>query len=206
MQFVESEMPKPDDPHKKDGDPLAEKIGAEIAGARKDRGLSVSELHRQTSISRTVLQGYEAGRYKPGAREICLLAQALDCSPNRLLFGHDDFRKRTNLDELFGNAPKATNATKIGIMAQMLKQEEQAIVLGLLTLMIEERVGGRDNLSQVLSVADQVMTSLHADETAAESRLRAFVGEDAMKQIGERMSEKIDQTAQAATVKKPKRD
>lgn len=201
MPFVDAQMPAPDATDKQDNDPLALKIGMEIASARKDKGLSVSELHRQTGISRTVIQGYEAGRYRPGAREICLIAEALDCSPNRMLFGHDDFKKRTNLDELFGNEAKAISAAKIGIASQMLTNEEQRTVLSLLALMVEGRVGGRDELSKILAVADQVQTHLENEGDAAEGRLQALVGENFIQGLENGTSPAPEKVAK----KKPKR-
>jgi hypothetical protein len=40
-------------------------------------------------INRTTIRGYEVGMYKPGARELRLLSEALDVSPSVLLLGFD---------------------------------------------------------------------------------------------------------------------
>src|SRR5689334_17943064 len=65
-------------------------IAAEIKRARTRAGKSHSELHRETGISRTVLIGYESGRTRPGAREIRLICDALNTTPNRLLYGMEE--------------------------------------------------------------------------------------------------------------------
>lgn len=52
--------------------------------------MTVKQLHEQTGISRAVLFGYEAGRTRPGARELRLLCEALKVTPNRLLFGSEE--------------------------------------------------------------------------------------------------------------------
>jgi transcriptional regulator with XRE-family HTH domain len=175
--MTDAEEPTPE------GDDLAAQIGREIGRARVARNLSVSELHRRTGISRTVLQGYEAGRYKPGARELRLLAETLDCSPNRLLFGDEEFRKRTHLDGLLGNADKVATGAKIGILFSHLTIEEQRAVLALVGLMVEARIGGREKLAEVLGVAEQMLRSLEADPDGAEARLQAFVPPELMQAI-----------------------
>lgn len=49
--------------------------------------MTVKDLHQATGISAAVLYGYEAGKTKPGAREITLICKALKVTPNVLLFG-----------------------------------------------------------------------------------------------------------------------
>ena len=76
-------------------------VAIELRRAREAKGLSHSDLHRQTGISRPVLFGYEAGRTKPGAKELRLLSEALGVSPNRLLFGTEEpFKPKTGLRSL----------------------------------------------------------------------------------------------------------
>jgi len=76
-------------------------VAIELRRARESLGLSHSDLHRQTGISRPVLFGYEAGRTKPGARELRLLSEALGVSPNKLLFGTEEpFKPRLGLRSL----------------------------------------------------------------------------------------------------------
>lgn len=70
--------------------PAIDTIAIELKRAREAKDISLSDLNRLTGISRTVLFGYEGGRTKPGAREIRLLAEALEVNPNRLLFGTDE--------------------------------------------------------------------------------------------------------------------
>ncbi|HEX5684863.1 MAG TPA: helix-turn-helix transcriptional regulator [Ideonella sp.] len=171
-------------PTDQESDPLAQQIGSELASARREKGLSVSELHRTTGISRTVLQGYEAGRYKPGARELRLLSEALDCSPNRLLFGHDEFRKRTSVDELLGDQNSAIRAARFAIVFQLLTNEEQRAVLSLLSLLVEGRAGGREQLAKQLSVVDAVVANLETRGPAAEEDLlRVAGGDDTLRKL-----------------------
>lgn len=76
---------------------LDEGIGARIRQARERRGWTQNVLSTRSrlcdsehkGISRTVIVGYEAGTHKPGAREIKLLCEALQITPNWLLFGQE---------------------------------------------------------------------------------------------------------------------
>lgn len=82
-------------------EPKLDIVAIELRRAREARGLTHSELHRQTGISRPVLFGYEAGRTKPGAKELRLLAETLGVTPNRLLFGTEEpFKPRPGLRSL----------------------------------------------------------------------------------------------------------
>lgn len=65
-------------------------IALALKAAREEAGMTVKQLHEQTGISRAVLFGYEAGRTRPGARELRLLCEALRVTPNRLLFGSEE--------------------------------------------------------------------------------------------------------------------
>jgi len=73
-------------------------LGDRIRDAREKRGLSQEGLSRLTKafdverqgISRTVLTGYEKGKFKPGTRELRILYQALGLTPNWLILGQSD--------------------------------------------------------------------------------------------------------------------
>src|SRR5258708_2755298 len=80
-------------------DRLGREIGARLQLARREANLStIVSLHRRTAevdpdkkgISQPVLIGYEAGEYRPGARELKLLSLALRVSPTWLLFGQEN--------------------------------------------------------------------------------------------------------------------
>lgn len=77
-------------------DPPESAIGDRISFARKELKLSVEALARYTSnfdpyeekgISATSLLRYESGEFKPGAREIRILCDALAVPPRWLIYG-----------------------------------------------------------------------------------------------------------------------
>ncbi|OGS94740.1 MAG: hypothetical protein A3H31_02715 [Gallionellales bacterium RIFCSPLOWO2_02_FULL_57_47] len=92
-------------------------LGDRIRDAREKRGLSQEGLSRLTKafdverqgISRTVLTGYEKGKFKPGTRELRILYQALGLTPNWLILGQSDpermrgLRAKYETEEEFDN-------------------------------------------------------------------------------------------------------
>ena len=74
-------------------------IGQRIQDLRISKNLNHDGLSRITKfidkiegkgINRTTIRGYEVGMYKPGARELRLLSEALEVSPSWLLLGTGD--------------------------------------------------------------------------------------------------------------------
>jgi transcriptional regulator with XRE-family HTH domain len=78
--------------------PPEDEIGERIRATRKVLDISVDELaaltalcdqRRGAGISRATIYAYEANDSKPGARELRILCEALDVSPNWLLLGQE---------------------------------------------------------------------------------------------------------------------
>lgn len=86
-------------------------LGDRIREARENRGLSQEGLSRLTKlfdsegqgISRTVLTGYEKGKYKPGTRELRVLYFALGLTPNWLILGQSDPERGRAYKSRFGS-------------------------------------------------------------------------------------------------------
>lgn len=119
-------------------------VAIELRRAREAKGISHSELHRQTGISRPVLFGYETGRTKPGAKELRLLSEALGVTPNRLLFGTDEpFKPQTGIRSLvkLRNSPVSM---MVGMMLfpvafGVLDDDQVESLLTILSSMVESR-------------------------------------------------------------------
>lgn len=119
-------------------------VAIELRRAREAKGLSHSDLNRQTGISRPVLFGYEAGRTKPGARELRLLSEALSVSPNRLLFGTEEpFKARTGLRSLvkLRNSPMSMIVAMmvLPIAMSVLDDDQVESLLTILASLVESR-------------------------------------------------------------------
>src|SRR5690606_4832477 len=71
-------------------------FASELIKARTELGLTQSKLAEQSGLSVSAIKAYESGRNLPGARELRELCQALQVSPNKLLFGTEaPFKERT---------------------------------------------------------------------------------------------------------------
>lgn len=67
--------------------PAAAHIGAIIADARRNRGLSVDDLASRTKIDSSNIRSYESGRALVGLQPLVRIAVALDVEPGELLNG-----------------------------------------------------------------------------------------------------------------------
>lgn len=157
---------------KNKGEPLAglDIIAIELRRAREAKGLSHSELNRLTGISRTVLYGYEVGRTKPGAREIKLLSEALEVTPNRLILGTDEpFRRAMLRGKIKQKISPSTSKVTFGLFSQALMSaldNDQADAI--MTLLIS-LVEGRDKeLFKQLMVSMEVVAEHIEGESTSE--------------------------------------
>ncbi|MBT0962056.1 helix-turn-helix domain-containing protein [Denitromonas iodatirespirans] len=69
-------------------------LAVRIRQCRERKGFSLADLHKATGLSRTALHDYESGRTKPGARELLVICEHLEVTPNWLLCGTEEPMKR----------------------------------------------------------------------------------------------------------------
>ena len=151
-------------------------VAIELRRAREAKGLSHSDLNRQTGISRPVLFGYEAGRTKPGARELRLLSEALGVSPNRLLFGTEEpFKPRPGLRSLakLRNSPVLFMSMLmiLPISFAVLDEDQVESLLVILASMVEARDKDASNkLSAMVEILIEEIGNGTPDDIAAFSK------------------------------------
>lgn len=118
-------------------------IGIRLKAAREGKGLSQSDLHNKTGLSRTVLINYEAGRHKPGARELRMLCDALEVSPNQLLYGTEEPHSRTTgLADTILNMGQAAIAPTLLIapmLGSMLGKDDTRMLLNLIESLLKAK-------------------------------------------------------------------
>lgn len=133
-------------------------IGLRIKEAREAKGISQTVLANQTKIvdpkhegiSRTVIIGYEAGTYKPGAREIRILCEALGVSPNWLLYRSESPVRTTQPSLLFMERGDDMDASiQLAMAILLLKPNERSLLQGLVLSLAGGKVGDL-RLSSVL--------------------------------------------------------
>ena len=109
-------------------------FASELIKARAEMRLTQAQLAEKSGLSLSAIKSYESGRNMPGTRELRELCQALQISPNKLLFGTElPFEQRTmaNLLVDFDTDNHAVVRMRLAMLANMLASDEQ---LALITL------------------------------------------------------------------------
>lgn len=136
-------------------------MGERIKEAREKRQWTQAILSNRTKlldpnkegISRTVLVGYESGKYKPGARELRLLADTLHVTPNWLLYGTEKpFRASLPSVEFLQGDDDMDKALRIALALCILKPHERELI-GSMMLSLAGRELGDLQLSGLMSMA-----------------------------------------------------
>jgi transcriptional regulator with XRE-family HTH domain len=136
-------------------------IASELVAARERAGLSISELHRRTGISRTVLQGYEKARFAPGTLELRKLCETMGISANRVVFGTETpLEKKSWLGGAITDLSKPMNIARITVILQTLTLAEQEAFLTLLGSISTARVGGEEEMRLAMEAIDAMFATV----------------------------------------------
>lgn len=131
-------------------------FASELIRARGELHLTQSQLAESSGLSLSAIKAYEAGRNMPGARELRELCQALQVSPNKLLFGTElPFEKRTLANMLVDSVSEDEHVTtaRSMILLLLLARDEQDAVLTLARSIAIARLGV-EKVNEHLKVAD----------------------------------------------------
>ena len=117
-------------------------------------------MHRETGISRTVLQGYEASRFAPGASELKRLCKALKVSPNQVIFGEESpLDEKPFLRAYVGDMSKPMGPARLALVLHLLSASELTAILSLVESILISRTGGVQKLKQSLEMLDLLLDS-----------------------------------------------
>lgn len=152
-------------------------IGVRLRAAREARGLSQTALATRTKlidstgkgVARTVLVGYEAGTFRPGAREIRLICQALSITPNWLILGAEGSTEQASMELL--RRREWTSAVRLAMAISILKGHERGALQSLALSMAGRQLGDM-HLSSLLTMASMVAN-------ATLPQLQSWFGDDA---------------------------
>lgn len=152
-------------------------IGDRIRSAREGRGLSQTALAGRTKmvdstgkgVARTVLVGYEAGNFRPGAREIRLICQALSITPNWLILGAETSTSQASMELVRQRDWIA--AMRLAMAISILKPHERSSFQSLVLSLAGRQLGDM-KLSALL-----MMGSMAARDSLPQ--LASWLGEDA---------------------------
>lgn len=131
-------------------------IGIRLRAARETKCMSQIDLHNKTGLSRTVLINYEAGRHKPGTREIRLLCDALEVSPNHLIYGTEEPHIRT-----------------VGLADTILNMGQAAVMPVILIAPMLGAMLGKDDTRMLLSLIESLLKAKSPEDYAS---IMAIVG------------------------------
>lgn len=171
-------------------------LALRIRQARERKGLSLSDVHKLTSISRTSLHDYESGKTKPGARELLLLTETLEATPNWLLCGTEEpLKKREGLKALIKlrNSPLMLMVSMLvlPVVMQALSEDELESLLTLISSMVESKDKGT---YRHVSAAAEVFAELLGTGSPAEISGWSEKSKDPefLAQIQQRIAERVE--------------
>lgn len=151
-------------------------IGDRIRAAREARGLSQTALAARTQmadstgkgVGRTVLFGYESGKFRPGAREIRLLCQALSVTPNWLILGDEAASTQASMELV--RKRDLIAAVRLAMAISILKPHERAGFQSLVLSLAGRQLGDM-RLSSLLMMGSMVARHVMPE-------LKEWFGED----------------------------
>lgn len=169
-------------------------IAGRLRALRERYKLSQTQFHQRTKeadpegkgISRTVLIGYESGKFKPGARELRILCAAFNVGPGWLLLGSDG-NGEDDLEGLkaglFGGLgePDLADVFRLALGLAALKPHEREAIGSLVHSLSNARRGAPSAeainwLAEAMALdAELRLVELTEDRDAAK-RLRTFKG------------------------------
>ncbi len=159
-----------------DSDAPEHGIGDRIRAAREARGLSQTALAARTQmgdstgkgVGRTVLFGYESGKFRPGAREIRLLCQALSVTPNWLILGDEAASTQASMELV--RKRDLIAAVRLAMAISILKPHERAGFQSLVLSLAGRQLGDM-RLSSLLMMGSMVARHVMPE-------LKEWFGED----------------------------
>lgn len=141
-------------------------IGRRIREKRSECSLNVSQLAELTKgvsddgkgLSRAVISGYEKGEYKPGTRELRILCDALEVSPNWLIYGKDATSDQADTIKrvLSTNLPELALAKLLFIISSLPENEFESVATILLSLASKDKAV-KQALSDDVQVIDRMV-------------------------------------------------
>ncbi|MDF0379364.1 helix-turn-helix transcriptional regulator [Methylophilus sp. YYY-1] len=129
-------------------------IAGRLKAARESMGLSQTDIHKITGLSRMVISKYESGQNKPGTRELRLLCDALKISPNHLIYGTENPHK----------LPESIAET-------LLNMGQQAVVPAATIIPIISSVLGTDDIRAILNLAESLLKAKSPEHHAMVTEL-----------------------------------
>ena len=164
-------------------------VAFELKKAREASGMSFSDLHRITGLSRTTIHQYESELRKPGAREIRLLCDALRVTPNQLLYGTEQpFKEKSRLHALLDVSNEDLRTARLAMFLTMLNKNERDAWITLLGESIKSRTGGGEKLNMALDAIEAATDFIATDMADA---LNTALPQQKIDELGQSIEAKV---------------
>ena len=154
-------------------------IGIRLKAARENKGISQTDLHRLTGLSRTVLINYEAGRHIPGVRELRLLSDALGVTPNWLIYGTEEPIPKSDglVDTILsmGASGLLPLMTMVSLLPAILGKDDTRIILVLVESLLKAK--SPEGYADIMGVV-RTMKSLSENPTLKDPKKMDELFED----------------------------
>jgi transcriptional regulator with XRE-family HTH domain len=186
-------------------------IGERIRQRRELQGLSQAKLAELTKvrgvegrgIPRSVLVGYESGRFKPGARELRVLSTTLEIDVATLLYGPSNELKQDMARAeamLFGSTfADLPTAMRIGFGLMRLKDHEReafgTLIHGLVVRTFKRPEDAKllDHVVDMLAIDLMYRVGKAVDTSDARGMVeRAIAGDKGLDQLAEALERLVD--------------
>lgn len=131
-------------------------FASELIKIRSERGLTQALLAQKSGLSLSAIKAYESGRNMPGARELRELCQALQISPNKLLFGTETPFAATTVANLLIDSDTEDQLVKrmrLAMLSSLLSSDERSSLYVLAESIAIAR-HGESKVRETLHVAD----------------------------------------------------
>lgn len=136
-------------------------IGDRIREAREALGMTQTGLAGRSKvvdpkgegIARTVIVGYESGTHKPGTRELRILCETLNVTPNWLLYRKESpFEAIQASTQFMKTGSEVDKAVRLALATLSMKPHERDLVAGIVLSMAGRELGDA-RLSGLLAIA-----------------------------------------------------
>lgn len=133
-------------------------FASELIKVRNELGLTQAQLSEKSALSLSAIKAYESGRNLPGARELRALSQALQTSPNKLLFGTETpFASKTVANLLVDSdtEDQTVKRMRLALLSSLLSSDERQS-LHVLAESIAIARHGESKVRETLVMADMM--------------------------------------------------
>ena len=121
-------------------------IGSRIRTARKDKGLTMQQLHELTGLSTGNISDLENDRYAPSASALLSIRQALECSIDWLVCGEGPGTQKSEQAFSGDGAGLTRMEADLVAMFRLLENRDRETAFDFVTMLCEKATGKKGSV------------------------------------------------------------